>query len=245
VNELHDAFKENKDIENKIDSLKTKLNEIKIQAQQNHGIVSVGNNERKDIDSILNCIEMSSFQMPEKTWLQQNIVIIDQYLGNNHVFWRDKCMADNFMWIKEHNPNSKFIIWAHNGHIEKTFFIMGSYLAQKFGDDYTTFGFTFFDGNFTTEGSNGLTSYETPQAYPGTLEYLLNQLNEPVFILDLKKIKSDNSIDTEWLRGQLDYRFAGAIAGESGGFMSKKITDDFDYLIFIKTSSPSHLLPKL
>jgi len=164
-------------------------------------------------------------------------------------------MADNFMWIKENNPNSKFVIWAHNAHIQKTHQTMGYHLAQKLGEDYTTFGFTFLDGSFTATGNRGLTSYDAAPAFPGTLEYLLNQLNEPIFILDLKKIKSDNFKDTEWLMEWLANRRIGAIAGFSyrrvgpmGGtphldFQERKVTDDFDYLIFIKTSTPSIVFP--
>jgi len=247
IDELLKMFKGNEDIENKITELRKTLGEVRSRAQQNRGMIYVGYNEMKEIDSILSFlqdkIETSAFQTSDKTWLQQNIVIIQQYLGNDNYDWRDKCMADNFLWIKEQSPTSKFVIWAHNGHIQETNQKMGYFLAQKLGDDYTTFGFTFFDGNFTAAGSKGLTSYEAAQAYPGTLEYLLNQVNDPIFILDLKKIKSDNNPDTKWLLEKLSYRSVGAMGGGQYEFQSGKISDDFDYLIFIKTSTPSTLLP--
>jgi len=213
VNELLDGFKGNKEVEDKITDLKTKLETIKVRAQQNGGMISFGYSE--EIDSIIsylkNSIETSSLQIVKKDWLLQNIVLIQQYLGKNNNLWRDKCMADNFLWIKDQNPKSKLVIWAHNVHIVKTHQGMGSHLAQKLGDDYTNFGFTFFNGNFMAVGSKGLTSYDAVQAYPGTLEYLLEQLNEPIFILDLKKIKADSNKDTQWLTGQIAYRKIGAI----------------------------------
>ena len=246
IDELLKMFKGNEEVENKITELKKTLDVIRTRAKQKRGIVDVDDNEMKEIDLIMsflqNSIETSILQTSDKEWLQQNIVIIRQFLGLKNIPWRDKCMADNFMWIKEHNPNSKFIIWAHNAHIQKTYQMMGYYLTQKLGNDYTTFGFTFFDGNFTATGSNGLTSYEAAKADPGTLEYLLNQLNEPIFILDLKKIKSENNKETEWLLDRLAYRSVGAVGGESD-FHRIKITDDFDYLIFIKTSTPSTRFP--
>ena len=247
VDELLEAFEGNEDVKNKIADLRKKLNIIRIRAKPNGGIIDIDHNEMKKVDSILsflqNSIEKSSLQPSLKAWLQQNRVIIEQYLGQNDYLWRDKCMADNLMWIKENNPNAKLVIWAHNGHIRKTD-QMGFYLTQKLGDDYSTFGFTFFDGSFTAAGSKGLTSYEAEPANPGTLEYLLNQLNEPIFILDLKKIKSDNHKDTVWLMERLAYRFVGAVGGlgPPGEFNTSKIADDFDYLIFIKTSSPSSIL---
>ena len=239
VDEIQDAFKENYDVNIKIGTLRTKLAA---------GYANISVNDRKEIDAILsflqNSIEISSFQISERKWLQQNIVIIQQYLGlgsNN----RDKCMADNIMWIKDQNPDSKLVIWAHNGHIKETKQVMGYHLAQKLGEDYTTFGFTFLDGFFTAAGSNGLTSYQAEPAYSTTLEYWLNQINEPIFIIDLKKIKSDKSKDTEWLLKQITYRSVGSMGGlgRQGEFNTSKISDDFDYLIFIKASTPSVLLP--
>ena len=246
VNELLDGFRGNKEIEDKITDLKTKLEAIKARAQQNRGMISVGYGEMHDIDSIIsylkNGIETSSLQVVKKDWLLQNIVVIQQYLEMNNYLWRDKCMADNFLWIKNQNPTSKLIIWAHNGHIQKTNKAMGDYLSQKLGNDYTNFGFTFFNGSFTAAGSKGLTSYDAVQAYPGTLEYLLEQLNEPIFILDLKKIKADNNKDMQWLTGQVAFRNVGAVGGNQNEFYESKIIDDFDYLIFIKTSTSSSLL---
>jgi len=247
INELLDAFKGNEEAENKIAELKKKLDEIKTRSQQNRGMIAPSYNEVKEIDSILtfvqNSIETSSVQASQKEWLQQNIVVIQQYLGMNTPLWRDKCMADNFLWIKKHNPNSKLIIWAHNAHIMKTNQMMGNHLAQKLGADYVNFGFAFFDGNFTAVGSKGLTTYEAVQAYPETLEYLLEQLKEPIYILDLKKIKSVNDKDVEWIKERLPYRRVGAMGGIPNEFSEGIITDDFDYLIFIRTSTPSTLLP--
>jgi len=244
VNEIQNAFKENDEVNIKIGILRTKL------AGTNVGS-NISADDRKEIDAILsflqNSIETSSFQTSEKEWLQQNIVIIRQYLGNNGS--RDKCMADNVMWIKDNNSDSKLVIWAHNVHIQKTnqmqdYYLQGFYLAQRLGDDYTTFGFTFFDGSFTAAGNKGLTSYKAEPAYAGTLEYFLNQLNDPIFILDLKRIKSDNNKDTEWLMERLAYRCVGSTGGTQFEFWERKITDDFDYLIFIKTSTPSVLFPE-
>ena len=243
IDELLVAFKENDEATKKITSLKKTLDEIRTRAQQNRGMPSVGYNEMKEIDNVISFLRTMIETSPKKDWLLQNVVIIEQYLGNNSGLWRDKCMAENFLWIKEHNPNSKLVIWAHNGHIKKTSQMMGDHLSQKLGDDYVTFGFTFYEGNYTATGSKGLTSYDAQQAYPGTLEYLLEQLKEPIFILDLKKIKADNNKDTEWITQRLAYRSVGALGGNPNEFWEGKISDDFDYLIFIKTSTSSVLFP--
>ena len=251
INELLEAFKGNTDFENRIFDLKKKINETGL-LYHNKGSVYIDDNKMEDFNSIIsilwNNISTSPFQTSEKEWLQQNTVIIRQLMGlycrNNMPLsdWRDKCMADNLMWIKEHNPNSKIVVWAHNGHIQKTNQKMGYHLVQKLGDDYVTFGFTFYEGSFTASGNRGFTSYDAIQAYPGTLEYLLEQVKEPIFILDMKKIKSDNNKDTEWLMQRLVYRMVGASGENQNEFFGGKISEDFDYLIFIKTSFPSKLL---
>jgi len=245
LNELFDAFKRNKEVENKIIDLKKKLDEIRTRSQKNRGMISIGYEEMKEVDSLISFLKSwiatSSFQKPQKDWLLQNVAIIQQFLLMKNYLWRDKCMANNFLWIKDHNPKSKFVIWAHNGHIQKTNQMMGNHLSQKLGDDYKTFGFTFFNGSYTATGNKGLTSYEAIKAYPGTLEYLLNQLNEPFFILDLKKIKADRPKDLRWLTEQIEFRSVGARGGMKNEFSESNVSDNFDYLIFIRTSSPSTL----
>ena len=245
INELLDAFKEKKEVIDQINDFKKILDEIRTRSQQNRGMISIAYNEANTIDSLIlfinNNIETSSFQATKKDWLMQSITIIKQSLEMSNSLWRDKCMAENFLWIKDNNPNSKLVIWAHNGHIQKTNQMMGDHLSKKLGNDYITFGFSFFSGSYTATGSKGLTSYEAQQAYPGTLEYLLEQLKEPIFILDLKQIKADNPKELEWLTGQLDFRSVGALGGMQNEFYERTITDDFDYLIFMKTSSPSAL----
>lgn len=251
INELLNAFKGSENVEKEINDLKRILDATSAWIQRE----DIRENVFERINSILSflehSIETSSFQISKKAWLKQNIVIIQQNLGIHDASFfnymgRDQAMANNFMWIKEQNPNSKFVIWAHNIHIMKADQLMGHRLAQKLGDDYVSFGFTFFDGSFTAWGSHGLTAYEAAPAYRGTLEYLLNQVNEPIFILDLKKIRASNSQYTEWLRQQLDYRIAGSIGGDriSNEFMNRKVVNDFDYLVFIRTSTPSVLLPR-
>ena len=229
INELYNAFKGDMEVEAVIADLKKKLDE-------DAGINEVD----PQLLFLQNSIKTSSFQPSEQAWLLQNIVIIRQYLLPYRGAMRDKCMAENFMWIYEHNPNSKFITWAHNIHVMKTDNSQGYHLSQKLGNDYKTFGFTFYDGSYIANGSRGVTSYEAVTAYPGTLEYLLNQLNEPIFILDLKKIKSDNHKETQWLMDYLPYREADELGDRKiSEFVYRKIVDDFDYLIFIKRSSPS------
>ncbi|WP_164126231.1 erythromycin esterase family protein [Sphingobacterium luzhongxinii] len=246
LKEIGEAFQGNDAVSSEIDDLKTELDKIQNASRQNKSMFIVGDSVRKEINNIItsleNSIEISSFKTSKKIWLRKNLDIVQQYLGLSSSSWRDKCMADNVLWIKEQNPESKIAIWAHNGHIQKTNQMQGAHLAKQLGDDYVTFGFCFYDGSYTATGKEGLTSYDAVEAYPGTLEYLLDKVKEPVFILDLKKIKSDNYKETEWLLKQVEYRRVGGMAMNGAEFSESNVSEDFDYLIFIKESSPSILL---
>ncbi len=54
-------------------------------------------------------------------WAYQNIKILWQYGAGLHDNPnRDESMAENIKWIAKQNPNSKIVVWAHNGHIRKS-----------------------------------------------------------------------------------------------------------------------------
>ena len=60
---------------------------------------------------------------------------------------RDSLMAENVMYFADEEfPNSKIIIWGHNGHIEKSGIEgdqmkwLGHYLKEKYGDKYYSLG---------------------------------------------------------------------------------------------------------
>lgn len=106
--------------------------------------------------------------------------------------WRDKGMANNLLWIMQQNPDARIAIWAHNAHISRSQSRtsssrpMGAFLKDSLADDFRSFGFVCFEGEFTAKkGPQYFPAILKPE--PGTLEYLLEQLNEPQFILNLKK----------------------------------------------------------
>lgn len=186
-------------------------------------------------------INRLSVNEEEKTWLRQNITLIRQFLGHGPLAWRDRCMAENLLWIKRQNPSSRIVIWAHNGHIGKNTGIMGDMLQDSLGADYVNFGFTFHDGKYTGVRRDGNEwVHDAQRAYPGTLEYLLGKLGEPLFILDLKKMREQGSPALAWI-DDMRFRHVGVVKIENE-FTDRCVTKLFDYLIFIRKTSPSRLL---
>jgi erythromycin esterase len=179
-------------------------------------------------------------------WLKQNLRLLEQYTiyktpGTDISTWRDRCFAENIGWIKAQNPDKKMIVWAHNAHVKKSIPTSGGYyLAEKFGKEYVSFGFAFYGGTYTTRGEEGENvtkrAHDAPQ---GSYEYLLNLIDEPYFILDLKQLKKDNRKETEWIRQVMELRHFGFVPKDTQ-FFETNLTDDYDYLIFLKESEDAH-----
>ncbi len=117
---------------------------------------------------------------------------------------------------------------------------MGDFLDDNLKSAYTNFGFTFYDGTYTGIRRDSKDFVQKAQrAYPGTVEYLLGKLDEPIFILDLKKMRKDGSLALAWI-DDLWFRHVGAAKLENE-FTDKNITEKFDYLVFIRHTTPSQL----
>ena len=186
--------------------------------------------------------EAEAFSVPAggsgRAWLLQNIVLLRQYLAG--VPDRDRFMAENLLWIRGRNPGTPIVVWAHNGHICKTDGLMGGYLRDSLGEGYVNFGFAFAEGVCSYIGDRGIGSYEAQPAYPGTLEYLLAQLDEPIFVLDLKKMREADDPALKWIDA-MEFRVIGYLKAMRE-FYPERVSEAFDYLIFIRESTPSHLL---
>lgn len=152
-------------------------------------------------------------------------------------------MAENMLWIMRQHPESKAVLWAHNTHVNLKDAMtplarpMGYFLKEAIGNDYLSVGFICYEGRFTA-WKNGLNPVDLPEPVPGTLEYVLGQLDEPLFLLDLKKMREDRAPAMRWI-DELEFREIGATPEL---FYKKRVSESFDYLIFIRNSSPSHIL---
>lgn len=206
----------------------------------------------KKIDEGLN--ELSSIQ-DISTLPDQRQALVYRYIAMLHRFlsqredidWRDRGMAENLMWILQRYPETRILLWAHDGHVGTHYsttrgsFPMGGFVKEQIGQDYTSFGFASYAGEYTAwRGGNKLKSFTLPEPLPGTLEYLLAQIDEPAFVLNMKKMREDNSTILQWI-DNMEFRIIGSTPDI---FYEKGVTCAFDYLIFIKNISPTHILEK-
>lgn len=173
----------------------------------------------------------------DKTFLDMNLKILKQSMFFEK---RDHYMADNFLDLMKINSQSKFIIWAHNLHLNKKNEWLGGYLNQALGNDYLNVAFVVDNGKYIAWHNGGIDTYEVQPAFKGTLDYYLNSIDVPIFALDLRKVRADKSEETQWFKDRLLERHTGA------GYINNEFApfdiNRYDILIFIKHVNAAELI---
>ena len=112
--------------------------------------------------------------------------------------YHDVAMAENASWW--HDQVGKTIIWAHNGHVsyhtmlqqiypEK---VMGTFLRERFGEQYVSLGFSFGQGQFnaqtrTASGvSREITTFSLGAPRPDSSNAVLQGVELERYLLDLR-----------------------------------------------------------
>jgi len=179
-------------------------------------------------------------------WAIQNAKIVEQAV---YVIIapssRDPAMAANMDWILQQQPGTKAVAWAHNGHINREPGSMGGFLSQTHGDDYRPLGFLFHSGQYNAYRQVANTLILGPNtaipSFPGTVEWVFHSTGIPRFILDLRQASYDDPASS-WLLGEAIYRSIGALAIDYF-FLTNRLVQDFDGIIYFEQTNPSHLLP--
>lgn len=242
----HGAIRQIKEVfqENNIST--DEINELnKILKEENKGTRKYSKKGQEKIQIVLEKLkhkEISFKNEDEKKRYLQNFRIIEQKIQTGSSTERDKFMAENIKWLMKNNQDSKIIVSAHNYHVSKLDKSkMGYWLHKDYLDDYKNIGFAFYEGVYSASIDQKIGTYNSQTAYPGTLEYYLNSLNIPIFILDLKAIKNENNNLGKWILKEIPFRKTGS-GTDKNEFKKTKVADSFDYLIFINKSSNSKLL---
>jgi erythromycin esterase-like protein len=163
-------------------------------------------------------------------------------------FARDKAMAENVGWIRDHAPaGAKIALWAHNGHINAIPNFMGGNLRAKYGPDYVALGFLFGQGRFNAVASatGQLTTFNVTQVPDNSLESQFLSVGKSLALFDTRQIPSGGS-DAASLAGPIRMRSIGAVfnpATETAYFATQVFPNDFDLLIFVRQATQSTLLP--
>jgi erythromycin esterase len=166
---------------------------------------------------------------------------------------RDRYMAENAAWILDQaGPESKIVLWAHNGHVMDAAPAMGGYLREVYGADMVVVGFSFHDGQFNAYPlasgvvSGPLGAHTSHVALPGSYEYYFQQLDQPRFMLDLRPLRGEIADAATWLRGPLPVRMIGAVYDprqHDRFYWDLPLHQRFDVWIQFGTTQASQLLP--
>lgn len=227
-----------------ISSLFEKLKQKGAKAIESKEEIAEIKNECNDIQTYLIKNKDKIIQKSDSTnykWLHQNATILIQCLelagkGNSGSFLRDESMATNVRWILENNPNSKIILWAHNGHITKRVHQMGYYLDKEYGNKYYNIGFLSNSGKYTAVNSSRLNSNNILESgKPGSFEFEFHRTETPYFYFDFSKV-TDDEPEGLWLKSKFDYRSIGAVA-YSDQFYPTVISKHFNAIIYIDSTS--------
>ncbi|MBF9255688.1 erythromycin esterase family protein [Pontibacter sp. 172403-2] len=150
---------------------------------------------------------------------------------------RDSLMALNV--ISHLSDNSKIVILAHNGHVQKSPNVysktMGYFLSKSLNNHYKVIGLTTSTGTYTAfNPSRGKIVNDNPIAIPNkdTFEYYFSLVKKPVFFIETAKIRP---LMREGERPP-KYRLLpyGLVSDE---FVVGDALEDFDYIIHINKTS--------
>jgi len=196
------------------------------------------------------------FSRQEIDYLSRDIRLLEQCLeedegaGKKFVkmkgsFARDRCMAENVEWILNHEgPESKMMIWAHNGHINKSSKWMGGYLKDSLKNEYYAVGFDFNKGGFRAVDlkTKKLESFVVGDAAKGSTGEAFSKFNIPSFFMDIEATEKNNTPAASFMDKKMPSRTIGASfdANNESNFYSKdSLFDHFDGLIFINRVTAS------
>jgi erythromycin esterase-like protein len=144
---------------------------------------------------------------------------------------RDSLMAVNVLSHLKNNPKQKIILWAHNAHLQKTANAfsasMGQYLHKALKAKYGAVGQTTSRGFYTAYSPQvGKVTDQNPiqTPAPGQMEYYLQAVGVPVFMLDLSRIRNQK------LREINSYKLL-VYGATDKQVVPGRLTDDFDFVI--------------
>lgn len=148
---------------------------------------------------------------------------------------RDQAMAQNVDFLADDlYPGKKIILWGHNLHLRRAneetdmrLRTMGSWLAERHGEDFYTVGLYMHQGR---HAQNDRSIIPVAPAAQGSLEAILHQAGEDYLFVDLAG--QERTPETAWMFSSL----TALRWGQTPVTMIPR--DQYDGLLFIDTVTP-------
>lgn len=160
---------------------------------------------------------------------------------------RDYYMAENiFNLLGQEKPDSKVIVWAHNGHIAKpSTGGMGSNLAKVFKDKYYAIGFEFYSGSFQTKNYDNSFNLEVMSVGAPPVEsmpWYFDQTRKEKLFIDFRNTGTDKIKNFSL---PYDMHHIGATYGIQWTATYPSTLTDYDGMIYIKETTGAKSLPEI
>ena len=165
--------------------------------------------------------------------------------GSRYAF-RDRCMAANILALLEaEGPDTKALLWAHNGHVQKTSKApdvpsMGHVLHAALGSQLLVFGFAFNQGGFAARGvtDSKLQEWTVGPAPDDFIEALLAATGFSLLALDLAQVPQNSAV-AAWMADGPYQRSIGAVFDPNRELYFAVAGDpreSWDVLLFVETT---------
>ena len=162
---------------------------------------------------------------------------------------RNQYMAQNLLYlIEKEKPDTKFMVWAHNGHIsnfveEET---VGAHLKKRFGNKYYALSLKCGQGTFRTREllpDNFMGDLKADTILPAekSLGWYLSRVQKGNFFIDLRPA-SPNPVVEKWMATPIKFGSDGWVHNNAkqNNYETRKLKGLYDGIIFIEHSTPAN-----
>lgn len=216
----------------------------------NHNIDNIHKQVMENRDDYIDRTSIEEYEL-----ILQHLEIIyqwiDYYINYTEFEKRDYYMAENVKWIldyeNKHYGNNKIMLWAHNGHVSNgyaQYINMGENLKNFFKEDYYSFGFDFYQGNFVSRPYmyfyGGLANFHIDSTPEGSYAYEMMKTGIPISFLDMDNAGANNIL-SDFLSRKIHINSIGALyPGKQINIHPDNLMipkDTFDGMIFVESTT--------
>ena len=167
---------------------------------------------------------------------------------------RDYYMAQNILeLLDQEKTDAKVVVWAHNGHIKKTFSegfgFMGYYLNNALHNKYYAVGFEFYSGSFQTRNydlNNKSINWDIVTVNEPAIESLpwyFDKVAKPQFYIDFRGTQANKQ--TLFTHPFNAHNFGSRYSPSNSPALYPMNLSDFDGMIYIKKSTAAKNFTKV
>lgn len=170
----------------------------------------------------------------------------ESYKNEEDYTTRDYYMAQNILsLLKQEKPDTKVLLWAHNGHIAKTRGMMGRYLADILKNKYYALGFEFYSGSFQAKNADiddSLDVMVVGNPPDNSLPFYLNKTKQDKFFIDFRNTGTDT---IKYFSKEYEMHSIGSEYSLNWPATYTAKLEIYDGLIFIKNTTAAKNLTKV